>query len=221
MIMIADRTGRFPERPYYRIEEIESDCEELIAAFLTRRYGQIVLPVPTPAVVEMLERESADLDLYCDLSCEGEEINGLTTFFPGDKPRVSIARELSYQAWREHRLRSTLTHEYAHVHFHSWLYDRYCSNGDRHKCARGKLLPREGEPDWMEWQAGYMSGVLLMPKSRVELHLRAFLEERAIGSPLGSDSIESRVLIRRTSELFNVSGEAAEVRLKQLGHLHS
>ena len=221
MMMILDRTGRFPERPHYNIEELEADSENLITEFLMRRYGQLVIPVPTPALVALLERDAGAIDLYCDLTAEGEEIHGLTEFFPGNKPRVSVARELSFQHWREHRLRSTLTHEYGHVHWHAPLYDRYCDHDERHKCARGNLLPQKDAVDWMEWQAGYVSGVLLMPKSRVELHVMAFRAERAIEGPLDPKSVEGRVLITRTAELFNVSEEAAEVRLGQLGHLRS
>src|SRR5215469_1392515 len=36
------------------------------------------------------------LNLYCDLTGEGDEVHGVTEFFPGEKPQVSIARELSY-----------------------------------------------------------------------------------------------------------------------------
>jgi len=60
-----------------------------------------------------------------------------------------------------------------------------------------------------------------MPKSRMQLHVAAFCAERGVAGPLEAESIEGRLLIQRTSELFNVSTEAAEVRLRQLGHLKS
>jgi hypothetical protein len=134
MKMIPDGTGRFPERPYYEIEELEDECERIMESFLMSRYGQYSIPVPTDALVELLDRETAKLNVYCDLGGEGDEVHGVTEFFPGHKPHVSIARELSYQHWREHRKRSTLTHEYGHVHWHTWLFDRYCRRTERHKC---------------------------------------------------------------------------------------
>jgi hypothetical protein len=73
----------------------------------------------------------------------------------------------------------------------------------------------------MEWQAGYISGAMLMPRSRMQLHVAAVRSERSIEGHLAEDSIEGQVLIQRTSELFNVSPEAADVRLRQLGHLVS
>ena len=138
--MIPDRTGRFPKRPYYEVEELEEECERIMESFLMSRYGQYSIPVPTDALVELLDRETAKLNLYCDLSGEGEEVHGVTEFLLGEKPQVSIARELSYQLWREHRKRNTLTHEYGHVHWHTWLFDRYCKRNERHKCLRAQII---------------------------------------------------------------------------------
>jgi hypothetical protein len=221
MKMIPDRTGRFPARPHYEIEELEEECERIIESFLLSRYGQYAIPVPTDALVALLERDAAKVNLYCDLSGEGEEVHGLTEFYPGSKPDVSIARELSFQYWREHRKRSTLPHEYGHVHWHAWLYDRYCDRRESHKCLRGEMVAANGQIDWMEWQAGYISGALLMPRSRMQLHVAAVSSERGVEGRLDGESIEGQVLIQRTRELFNVSPEAAAVRLRQLGHLAS
>ncbi len=221
MKMIPDRTGRFPERPHYEIEELEKECERIIESFLLSRYGQYSIPVPTEALVELLERETTKVNLYCDLRAEGEEVHGVTEFFPGQKPNVSIARELSYQHWREHRKRSTLPHEYGHVHWHAWLFDRYCNRHERHKCLRAQIVLASGDIDWMEWQAGYISGAMLMPRSRMRLHVTAFRAERGVEGRLDEKSIEGQLLIQRTSELFKVSPEAARVRLRQLGYLPS
>jgi hypothetical protein len=221
MKMIPDRTGRFPERPHYEIEELEEECERIMESFLLSRYGQYSIPVPTEALIELLERETTKVNVYCDLSGEGEEVHGVTEFFPGQKPNVSIARELSFQHWREHRKRSTLPHEYGHVHWHTWLFDRYCNRQERHKCLRAQIVLASGDIDWMEWQAGYISGAMLMPRSRVQLHVAAFRAERGVAGRLDEESIEGQLLIQRTSELFKVSPEAARVRLRQLGYLLS
>jgi IrrE N-terminal-like domain len=218
MKLIPDRTGRFPERPHYEVEELEEECERIINSFLEQRYGQMIIPVPTDALGVLIEREAAKL-LRADLSDEGEEVHGITEFFPGRKPLVSIARELSSQPWRAHRERTTLTHEYGHVHWHTPLYDRYCRPGERHKCARGQLLPRVGPTDWMEWQAGYVSGGLLMPRSRVRLLVEAFRREPSLRVALAAGSVDGQILVGRVSEIFDVSREAAEIRLLQLGHL--
>jgi hypothetical protein len=216
---IPDPTGRFPVRPYYELNELETECERIITGFLERRYGQIIIPVPTDALRVLIESEPAGLDVHADLSQEGEEIHGLTEFVPGCKPRVSIARELTTQSWRAHRGRTTLTHEYAHLHWHGPLFERYRPAGERHKCARGKLLPGSGEADWMEWQAGYISGALLMLRSRMQLLVEAFRREHRAATVINTSAVEGRLLIGRVSEIFDVSGEAAALRLLQLGHL--
>ena len=219
MKWIPDPTGRFPVRPYYELNELETECERIITGFLERRYGQIIIPVPTDALRVLIESEPAGLDVHADLSQEGEEIHGLTEFVPGRKPRVSIARELTTQSWRAHRGRTTLTHEYAHLHWHGPLFDRYRPAGERHKCARGKLLPGSGEADWMEWQAGYISGALLMLRSRMQLLVEAFGREHRAATVINTSSVEGRLLAGRVSEIFDVSRGAASLRLLQLSHL--
>ena len=219
MKWIPDRTGRFPVRPHYELDELESECEQIITNFLGRRYGQIIIPVPTDALRVLIESEAAQLNVHADLSGEGEEIHGITEFFPGARPSVSIARELTVQSWRAHRERTTLTHEYCHVHWHAPLYDRYCRTGERHKCARGKLLPGFSEKDWMEWQAGYISGALLMLRSRMRLLVEAFRREHKAATVINTGAMAGQLLVGRVSEVFDVSREAAEVRLLQLGHL--
>jgi hypothetical protein len=81
------------------------------------------------------------------------------------------------------------------------------------------LLPGKGEKDWMEWQAGYISGALLMLRSRVQLLVDAFRREHQAGTVINTGSVEGQLLIGRVSEVFDVSREAASLRLLQLGHL--
>jgi hypothetical protein len=219
MIWIPDRTKRFPVRPHYELYEMDQQAEQLITQFLLERYGQAGFPMATRAVEELLDRETNKTNFYCDLSDEGEDVEGLTEFFPGHKPNASIARELSYQRWRENRYRFTVLHEYVHVHWHAPLFDRFCERHERHKCARGKILPASNERDWMEFQAAYMAGALLMPKGRVDLNVRTILAGFSLESPLTAQTVERTVLIQRTAELFGVSDDAAEVRLWYLGHL--
>jgi hypothetical protein len=107
------------------------------------------------------------------------------------------------------------------VHWHAWLFDRYCKRKERYKCLRGEIVTASRDVDWMEWQAGYISGAMLMPRSRMRLHVNAFRAERGVQARLDEESIEGQLLIQRTSELFKVSPEAAGVRLRQLAYLPS
>jgi len=52
------------------------------------------------------------------------------------------------------------------------------------------------------------------------LQVEAFRREHAVRLPLQAGSVDGQILIGRVSELFDVSREAAEVRLLRLGHLN-
>jgi hypothetical protein len=216
MKMIPDHTGRFRLRPHYEIGEIEELCERTLADFLEDLYGQVLVPVPTEALTILIERDAADLDLYADLSGEGADVQGVTEFAAGARPSVKIARELTLQRWRAHRLRTTLAHEYGHVLLHAPLWEEQGAGGPN-RCRRGALLARDRVVDWLEWQAGYVSGALLMLRRRVALLVEAYLRERGARG-LRDGSIEAAELRRRASVAFDVSEEAAGVRLMKLGH---
>jgi len=217
--MIPDRTGRFPERPHWEIRELEQMCEETITAFLRQRFGFGRIPVPTEAVTMLIERDTADLDLATDLSNDIHELFGFTQFERGRKPQVTIARELWEQRHRNNRLRTTLTHEYGHVMLHTWLYDKYGAARSPHRCYWQSLLPTERVVDWFEWQAGYASGALLMPESFARRTVQAYFQNRPERPPVARGSPEASTLCQRVSLAFDVSVEAATVRLKQLGYL--
>ena len=152
-------------------------------------------------------------------------MQGLTLFYPDKKPVVKIAQELADASHREYRLRTTLTHEFAHVKLHAglWAFDQPRLFPDQDEVP-GPRCKRPGNADgpitdWMEWQAGYVSGAILMPVTPLkELVQAAFntwgiFEGIATASPRGGD------LVARVAHQFDVSNDAARVRLAQLGYL--
>jgi Zn-dependent peptidase ImmA (M78 family) len=143
----------------------------------------------------------------------------VTYFEPPEKPRVLIARQLFEDSRRVHRLRYTLAHEYVHVRIHAPLYARAGSaKREDHKCRGDEIEPAERRVDWMEWQANYAAGALLMPVTRVELAVEACLGKGG-NFPLDAGSPEGNDLKQRVSEAFMVSQEAAAVRLSQLRYI--
>jgi hypothetical protein len=215
MKWIHDTTGRFERRPYLEQAELDRDAERLVGEFLDQFYGQMLVPIPTGALLKLIERDAADLDIYADLSGEGEGVEGVTYFFPGG-PKVRIMRELTEQRHRAHRLRHTLAHEYAHVRLHSGLERRGKPSITR--ACRGDEMVSASVVDWMEWQASYCAAALLMPQTRVKLLVRAYFRNRD-SVPVSAESTAGTDLKQRTSEAFDVSEEAAVVRLSQLGYL--
>jgi hypothetical protein len=115
--------------------------------FLSRLYGQVTVPVPSGALIKLVEHDAADLDLYAQLP---EGVLSVTHFDPPRKPRVQIARTLFEDARRMHRLRFTLAHEYAHVVIHAPLYLRAGLPGaktTRAPTGKSRLPP----PWWTGW----------------------------------------------------------------------
>jgi hypothetical protein len=216
---VRDTTGRFPRRPHYDAAELDQACEDLIGSCVrTRRPNEPAYPLTADDLAVLIEQRAADLDLYADLSTEGPDVEAVTDFVPGQRPRVRISHRLSEDRRRRPRLRTTLAHELAHVVLHDfiWWFD---SPPDSARAA--VLSPRchqgvaSSGVDWMEWQAGYASGAMLMPASA--------LRERFASPPHAAApwvrSPAARPRIRAVQDDFDVSAEAARVRLLQLGLL--
>jgi hypothetical protein len=224
MRWVQDRSGRFPERPHYEPYELDEACEEIISDFLRRHYGRICFPLATDDLMRLLEEWAEDVDSYTDLSDEGPDVEGVTEFLPGRRPRVRISKEIAGRPEAENRLRTTLSHEFGHVRFHDFMFqmrpgDSLFSSMAVHviaTCYRTSIVGAS-QQDWMEWQAGYVSGAILLPQRPLHEAVRGYRTRRgfeaavlAVGSP------EGETLIRETARQFAVSTEAAKVRLLKL-----
>jgi hypothetical protein len=227
MQWVRDRTGRFPERPYYQPAELDAECERLITAFLSARHGTVAFPVATDDLTVLVEQAGAALDLYADLSAHAGNVDGVTDFIPGREPWVRISRRLSENPRYENRLRTTLTHEFGHVRLHGPLWEARWAVGDlfaggrpvAHLCRRETIV---GAPatDWAEWQAGYVSGALLMPASYLRGVVRGFRERAQLfHGPFPVNSRAGHRLVGEVTAAFAVSEEAARVRLLRHGVL--
>jgi hypothetical protein len=241
MKWVSDTTGRFDWRPYYEPAELDDECEHIVAGFLREKNGVVRFPISTDDLTVMLEQETSDLDLFADLSRDGDDVEGVTDFFPHKKPAVRIARELSLDNTKSQRLRTTLAHEYGHVRFHSFLWNL---SATEHPCQlMAKKLARQYRryqlirrtfgnarigacfsckrddicdapfSDWMEWQAGYAGGAFLMPVSLVREFLSRTEGQNSIAGNAASE------LIAGLAAEFDVSPDAARVRLLKLGFL--
>jgi Zn-dependent peptidase ImmA (M78 family) len=85
-------------------------------------------------------------------------------------------------------------------------------------CHRDTML-RAGPGDWMEWQAGYVSGALLMPISALRTTVQEWMGRSRCALPPCEGSIRADNLIREVAATFFVSKDAARVRLSQRGYL--
>ena len=162
-----------------------------------------------------------------ELGGEIASVEGLTHFQPGRKPRVKISASLAGDENRQNRLRTTLAHEYGHVRFHAYLWDleppgpdllKSNPNASMQICYRDNILDA-AQTDWMEWQAGYVCGALLMPASQVRELAGAYLESHGLFGVVGQRDLHGLALIESARTGFEVSADAARIRLLKLGIL--
>jgi hypothetical protein len=220
MKWVPDKSGRFPRRPHYQPESIDLQCERIVQKFLMKKYGKIEFPFRTEDISILIE-ERADLDSCVDLSHEDGDVDGVTEFRPGQRPLVSISDRLS-APHMENRIRTTLTHEFGHVYFHQFMFDQMGQTGSlfpreaaghRNRCNRANI-ERAPESDWMEWQAGYVCGAILMPATALLETVQVFRASRRLPfSNLLVNSDAGQELIAVIASTFQTSKDAARVRL--------
>lgn len=226
MKLVPDPTRRFARRPHYEPWELDVACEDVVAALLVARHGNVTFPLSTDDLTVLIEQEADDLDSAADLSDMGDDVEGVTDFFRNNKPKVRIAAHLWEGPSRENRLRTTLSHEFGHVHFHNYLYQvdagadlfTSLSHGAPLRCKRETI---HGSPnrDWMEWQAGYVCGSLLMPISHLRRTITGLWKDRANTAPLLVASSDGQHVINTIATEFQVSRDAARIRLLQLSYV--
>jgi hypothetical protein len=220
---IRDATGRFAERPYFEAGELDELSERIVETFLAAKYGLIIYPIATSALELLLEHQDVELDCYADLAAFGEQTDGATVFEPGSPTRVYISKALSEDRVRENRFRTTLAHELGHVVLHRPLYAA-ARTGDlfeSSRTCRGATCTRQSveavpQTDWLEWQAGYVSGALLAPITPLRKIAHETVHD---GGRVAIGSASGRTLVERVVKTFQISKQAAEVRLQQAGLL--
>jgi hypothetical protein len=223
MIWVPDNAGRFPKRPHYEPEELDAECESIIEDVLRTRHGKVEYPVPTDDLFFMLE-QVAIVDSYATFEAESGDTWGESEFVPGQQPRVRIASRLAENTRLENPLRTTLTHEHGHVLFHGPLFELrnaqpklFTADPSKKEICKREQVDGRGQRDWMEWQAGYCSGALLMPRGALRRLLTDFLKQHQITvAQIDKNSLEAIDLVSAVEERFGVSREAAAYRLRQL-----
>lgn len=225
----ADREKRL----WYDPEEIEGIVEdELRRAQLTPSLSDPVSDLETFVEVYL----KCPLDQYRALP---SEILGVTEFEKGKRPRISLNRDLTGSALDDGdapqgvrgRWRATLAHEASHVLLHRILFEFDENQGELFPAptARGAQLLRclkrdvghsVRTSDWREVQANQGMAALLMPKRIFTRLVRTELNELGLtGADLGKGNSAAMKLAQYLSSRFDVSAQAALIRLKTTGYL--
>lgn len=146
------------------------------------------------------------------------------------------------QAEKNGRCRFTLGHEPGHwiFHRHRYLRDKNqlsfldntglpvavsfkCLNKNVGKISR--LSNFQTDEDWMEWQADYFSSALLMPKTPFQEFVEGSMKQFSLSKEelqqgrLGGDLFPILMLLMSIQGTFEVSCQAAAVRLYKLGYI--
>ncbi len=213
-------TARQPRPSFFTRDQLDELCEKIIISFCMERYGQELTPIPTEALLELLDQHAQCIDQLAELP---EGVHGVTLYYWDRKPDVKIDSRLTREHWRETRRRTTITHECSHAIQHAPLWRELGpQNPGEGPVAQSCRCEYTDEPhnqydDWMEWQARHMSGALLMPKSRVVRLASKVARDNMLHLPLQQASRSGVYLLEHMVIAFHVSRDAARVRLRQLG----
>ncbi len=223
MKYIPDKTGKFPQRIFFDDGELDTECDKIITNFLLAKYNSVKFPISTDDLISLIEKEMK-LDVYAALQ-EGEEGK---TDFKKDRPEISISEKLYADSKKQNRLRTTLAHEYGHAKFHFGLFsikkaqkslDLFDKESELTLTSYRKDNIETPKSDWIEWQANYISGAILIPINDLKPRLLKYLQQHDLSTGIYLNSPHARLLIQRVSERYEVSIDAARVRLQQLGYI--
>lgn len=217
-----------------RVWYADDDIERIAEAELAK--ARLLPTVSRPAVdIERFVEKylGARLDQHAELDAD---TLGVTEFFIGSEPRIGINKDLTDaldddpRPGLPGRWRATVAHEAAHVVLHRDLYDPRVENLDLfaampsepapakalHRCLKRDVgYEQNGRSDWREVQANKGMAALLMPRGVFgELARREISSAYRVATVLPEDAA---AVAARLADRFEVSRQAAEIRLKTLG----
>jgi Zn-dependent peptidase ImmA (M78 family) len=197
---------------------MEQITEELVQKFSGERGSNLAYPISDADLSSLAEYVSKDYDENADLRRVGQDVEGATKFAPPSKPTILISKFIN----STNRRKMTIAHEIGHAHLHAFLFDldlgmesflKYAARAPIY-CNRETIYKGY---DWLEWQAAFAGGALLMPRQLVRDRIDR-LELRPT-FPVYEGESAARIAIEAVSKQFSVSYDAAKTRLSQLGYL--
>ena len=186
MKWVRDKTGRFAQRPHYLPRGNRRRMRTPDPAFLRKKYGKVEFPVKTDDLTVFIEESAVSIPTPI-FQARGE-VEGVTEFASGKRPVVKIAS----RAERAQPGKPAEYHDYPRIWARplSPLHVRRPSEPAAvfvHAAdpgSRQQMSPRQhdwrAERDWMEWQAGYACGAILMPAVALVETVKRFREEKKL-----------------------------------------
>lgn len=208
-------------------KSIEADTLALIADY-ERKYGRTVTPpVPVEEILEAHLGLAYDFDDLPKLVNDPEALGGL--WFRSREVKFDQSLDPTVFPSKLGRYRFTVAHETGHWELHR---DMFLSSEGQAAMFEGEESPvicRSNDKSQLEWQADCFAGNLLMPKGMVYAQWEAMRGSRepyiAIGEiadlkarwGLGEDERPTVDVARQMAPVFQVSAQAMQIRLTELG----
>ena len=121
------------------------------------------------------------------------------------KPTVNMLKKLSSQRQAMSRLRQKINQQPPNIKDQTEM-PKLLTAQRTFKCARGLIL-QAPVSDWMEWQASYVCGALLMPLSSVRNTALTSIPGWNGRDRIPADSSQAQELISRVAQVFDVSDQ--------------
>jgi hypothetical protein len=212
---------------YLTTSQIENDTRLLLAEY-EQQFGRITRP---PVDVEGIIESLFQLDLrFADLrSSLGQDVLG-ATWIDEREVRVDETLDPTLDPKKEGRYRFTLGHEIGHWRLHRPSLEARAMQGSLFNAVhKPAIVCRSSGREPQEWQADVYAGFLLMPQTLVHEQWRNLydkaepyfaadeIETIQARWSLAENNTPTVSIARRLAQVFNVSGQAMQIRLIGLG----
>lgn len=212
----------FPERPFYKDDEIEKICEDALCSV------SLMPDSPSPVRIDRFIEKRFGVSPSYDALPDG--VLGFTIFGPKGVQAVCVSRSLDEDGGKvaDRRVRSTLAHESGHGLLHAHLFalqDAEPLFGDFSDRARPKVLCRDDsvgvqtggkgyDGRWWEFQANSAMSCLLLPRPLVAKALEPYLLTRGLLGVQSLDPARRAEAARELSEVFDVNPIVVKIRVE-------
>ncbi|QSX09565.1 ImmA/IrrE family metallo-endopeptidase [Alkalibacter rhizosphaerae] len=228
----------------YCVPVLSKKDMDVEATKFLKRYCPEALERPMPVPVEEIAELKMNLDIdYVNID-EACETLGMMIFSDGlveiyDRKREkyvlrtykkgTLLVESDIGAKRNRgRERFTITHEMVHWHIHQFrfyllgLIDPSLAKACR--CPQERVHFLQTPEDWMEWQADNLAAAILMPAAMFRRKAAELFGKYRVGTRVNkymwmgfSPGYINTLVIEELANTFQVSKQAAEIRVQTLG----
>lgn len=211
------------------------DFDKIAEAFL-RKYYPVALRQPTPISVDNIvsamgltihhEKLSPDDSVFGQMVFKDtmievvEEGNLVPKKF--NKGSILVDKDVVFKR-NVGSFNNTVIHECVHWELHKLYHEVKMLTDSDHSAMRSRTEENLadssmwGPLDWMEWQANGIAPRILMPKVQTKIKIRELFQTLTLVNPDMSRSELVSEVVDNLASFFNVSRQAAKIRMIDLG----